>query len=235
MSDMQIVALVGQKGGSGKTTLVQSLAVLAQANGKTVAVIDLDPQATSENWADRRDDDFPVVISAHPPRLPQVIETAREMGVDFLLIDSPGKSEASSLAAAKAAHLVVIPCKVWVNDVETLPATKDILDLAGAKPAFVVINDCPIQGSRHTDAKLSIETREETKGLLVCPTFIFHRNAYGDAPNAGQSVSEYEPKGKAAEEIKLVYNFTIEQLNKATSGGVNGKSNEHSRRAQKVG
>ena len=47
---MDVVAVVAQKGGTGKTTLAVSLAVAAEHAGRTVGVVDLDPQASASNW-----------------------------------------------------------------------------------------------------------------------------------------------------------------------------------------
>ena len=46
---MKNIAIVSQKGGSGKTTLALHLAVASAAEGRNTAVIDLDPQASSAN------------------------------------------------------------------------------------------------------------------------------------------------------------------------------------------
>ena len=44
---MQILAIIGQKGGVGKTTTALGLAVEASRRGSAVAIVDLDPQATA--------------------------------------------------------------------------------------------------------------------------------------------------------------------------------------------
>ena len=222
---MQTIALIAQKGGTGKTTLALSLAVAAVQRGRTVAVVDLDPQASAANWADRRVLDVPAVVSAHVPRLQNVIDTARQNGVDLILIDTPGKSEQAALAAAKVADLVLIPCRPQIHDIETLTATKEIIDLAGGRPAFVILNAVPPQGRRHEEAQAAIQDM----GLTVCPAILVQRAAFGDAPNAGQSASEYEPGGKAAQEIGQVYEFVSKLLKKFESRKGHGKSKSASR------
>src|ERR1035438_7871888 len=52
---MYVVAVIAEKGGVGKTTLALDLAVTASQKGHTVAVLDVDPQATASKWTDRRD------------------------------------------------------------------------------------------------------------------------------------------------------------------------------------
>src|ERR1035438_8622395 len=91
---MKVISVLGQKGGSGKTTLTLSLAVAAFKANKSVAVIDLDPQASACKWGDRRNAD-PVIICKPPARLRNVLATARENGADLVLIDTPGRLEQS--------------------------------------------------------------------------------------------------------------------------------------------
>lgn len=70
------IAIIGQKGGDGKTTVALGLAVAAAEAKRDVAIIDLDPQANAANWKDRRTADNPAVISAQVSRQKQTIQTA---------------------------------------------------------------------------------------------------------------------------------------------------------------
>ena len=63
---MQIIAIISQKGGAGKTTLAVNLAVAAERQDVPTVIIDLDPQASAKTWHDLRGKDAPVVISAQP-------------------------------------------------------------------------------------------------------------------------------------------------------------------------
>ena len=66
---MYTIAMIGQKGGGGKTTTGTGLAVQAAKSGLASLIIDLDPQANAANWKDRREVDNPAVVSAHVSRL----------------------------------------------------------------------------------------------------------------------------------------------------------------------
>jgi chromosome partitioning protein len=200
---VKVLAVIGQKGGSGKTTTALGLAVAASLAGRAVAVIDLDPQATATNWGDRRSNDAPAVASCQVSRLPQLLAAAEAEGANLAIIDTPGKSTDALIAAAKAADFVLMPIQPQLFDIETLKSLRDVLTLAGHPRAAVLINRAPVQGTRHT------ETQEAAaaQGFTVCPVVIFSRAAHGDAGNIGLSAVEYEPKGKAAQEMAGLYAY----------------------------
>ena len=207
---MKTISILGQKGGTGKTTTALALAVAANQAGRSVVVIDLDPQTTATNWYDRRgNSDSLTVVSCQVARLRFVLEAAKNEGADLVIIDTPAKSSEAGIEAARSANMVLVPVRQQIYDLETLPAIRDILRLSGEPSSFVVINSAPIQGKRH------IEAQEAAKslGFAVCPIILYLRAAYGDAPTTGQTVTEYEPGSKAALEIEQLYKFTCKHLN----------------------
>lgn len=206
---MKVISVLGQKGGSGKTTLTLSLAVAAHKAGNSVAVIDLDPQASACKWGDRRNAD-PVIISVQPARLSNVLTTARENGADFVLIDTPARLEQSAIAAAQAADLILIPCRPTIKDTETIDATMSLIRAAGGKAKFaVVLNGVPPRGAQRE------QTEDAIRNMMipVCPFALGHRVAFTHADVLGLSAQEFEPKGEGAQEIKQIYKFTCELLN----------------------
>lgn len=210
---MKTIALIAQKGGTGKTTLAVSLAVTAAQSGLTVVVIDLDPQASACKWSDRRNTDNPLVLDAQPARLATALQKAEQGGVDLAIIDTPARNEQSALAAAKVADLVIIPCRPQAYDLETVPATQELISLAGNTPAIVVLTQIPSRGDRHEQAKKTLGAI----GIAVCPQTIGSRAAYGDAGAMGQTATEYDPGGSASQEIQQAYKYISRLLSKKTN------------------
>lgn len=228
---MKTIALVAQKGGTGKTTLALSLAVAAQQAGLIAVIIDLDPQATACNWGDRRKMDAPIIVDAQPARLQKALEKAAESGVDLAIIDTPARSEQSALAAAKLADLIIIPCRPQIYDMETIPNSREIISLAGGKPALVVLNAVPPRQARQQEALEAIQGM----GLPVSPFMLGSRSAFGDSAAMGRSVLEYDPSGKAAEEVREVYKYIISIVEKSQTGEVDNEPKAKAQSRRRVG
>ena len=205
---MEVIALVAQKGGVGKTSIAVALAVEAVGEGQTVVVLDADPQASACRWRDRRQDAAPVVMDVQPARLEHAIKAAVEQGVDLVVIDTPPRSESAALEAARVANLVVIPCRAQILDLETIPAAQRLLALAGDPPAVSVLNAVPPRGPRAGEARKALVRF----GLPVCPYTLGHRAAWGDAGALGLGVTEYARRGRAADEVGLVVRWLARVL-----------------------
>jgi chromosome partitioning protein len=212
---MDIIAIIAQKGGTGKTTLTLSLAVAAQRAGKSAAVIDLDPQATATTWADRREDETPVVVSAQPARLPHILKSAEDTGAEIVFIDTPPRAEQTAMAAARVAGLILIPCRPAVFDLDTISTTLELIRFTGNQKVAAVLNGVPARGQRKEQAADVIKDL----GLTVCPAALGHRTAFSDAGVYGLTAQEYDRVGKAAQEVEGVYKFMCKLLNSSTRKG----------------
>ena len=203
---MLTIALVSQKGGAGKTTLALNLAVASELAGHPAVVVDLDPQASAAAWGDSREEETPVVVSAQAARLAEVLATAREHGAALAIIDSAPHAEAAALAAARAADLVLVPCRPSILDLRAVGASHDIAKLAGT-PAAAVLCGIPARGSLAAEAQSALEAH----ALPVAPVRIGYRAAFVHAMTSAQGVQEHEPRGKAAREITRLYDWTHAQ------------------------
>lgn len=200
---MLIVAIISQKGGVGKTSLALNLGVAAELAGRPTLIVDLDPQASAAAWADSRETKTPLVISAQAARLAEVLTIARDHGATLCLIDTAPHAESPALAAARAAHLVLVPCRASILDLRAVTASQTIAQLAGT-PASAVLCGVPTRGTLADEAQATLEAH----GLPVAPVRIGQRVAFVHAATAGQGVQEYEPRGKAMSEIARLYEWT---------------------------
>lgn len=209
---MQTLAMIAQKGGTGKTTLALSLAVAAEAAGWSVLIIDLDPQASACKWSDRRASEAPSVIDAQPARLAAALARADQSGIDLAIVDTPARIEQAAIEAAKAADLVLIPCKPSILDLETLRTTVELVQGRSRIAPLLVLNAVPSQGTRNEQAAEAIGGM----GLEVCLAQVGQRVAFEYAAQVGLAVTEYEPGGRAAAEIRQLYESICRRVDMPT-------------------
>ncbi len=207
---MPTIAIISQKGGAGKTTLALHLAAAAEQAGLVSLVIDTDPQATASTWAAWRKDAPPAVIDSAPPRLASKIEQAVKQGAGLIVIDTPPHADSAASAAVEVADLVLIPCRPSAFDLAAVQTTAKLVKLL-RKPAFVVFTAGSPNAPRIYEEAAALVSEF---GVPACPMIICDRAVFRHATGEGKTVLELEPDGKAAEEVRAIYKWTCEQLNK---------------------
>lgn len=199
---MKIISIISQKGGVGKTTLAINLAAAAQEKGGGVIIADTDPQQSTYRWYCGRKDQIPLpfVASVFADALPEFLAKAQSNVADYVFIDTSPNSTEESLAIADQSDLIVVPCGPSFIDLRALKRTENILRLAG-KPAMAVLNLCPSYGTEADQAAKALKTL----GLDVCKQRIANRASARRAYALHQSILEFEPFGKAAQEFVAVF------------------------------
>lgn len=204
---MKTIALVTQKGGTGKSSLAVSLAVAAAQEGRQPYIIDLDPQGTARNWFERREADSPQVAAIEAARIPAAVATLKAQGFDFLVIDTAGVDTPATVSAMQVADLCLIPARPSIADIEASRATVGTLTRLGRPFAFV-LNQCPPGKSMRT----SDAYRVLNLGGVVATATLATRADHIDALAMGQGVTERDPGGKAAAEVRELLTWIINRL-----------------------
>lgn len=207
-----IIAVVSQKGGTGKTTVVTNLAACYAAQGREVMLVDADPQHSALDWkADRP----PALPQVHALQLPeknlfQAVQHLRQQ-YDLMLIDGGGRITATARAAVAAADFLILP---------TLPSKFDLLstedfiqtvihEVQTYKPVVaggIVLN----QLQAGTAIGKAAREHLETLGYPVFTTHLHLYVAYREAAATGQSVVEYDRHSKAAAEFAAFFAEVLE-------------------------
>jgi chromosome partitioning protein len=217
-----IIAVANQKGGCGKTTITMSLAGVLSSDGMRVLVVDADPQASAQQWAMKAGDQgigFEVMTHPHEDIHRKVREMSAK-GYDVILVDCPpgaslaagaGKDSHGSISrmALLAADLVVVPVRPSMLDYlashQLLPLLKDVGALKEQQKVFIVVNGKPPGKTRAGMEALAVAEEVfqiEGVDVRVLRSEVTTRQAFVMAPTVGQTVTAYEPGGKAALEIK---------------------------------
>ena len=208
MPTPKIIAVVSQKGGSGKTTLALHLATCAAYKNMQTCVIDTDPQATAAAWGDWRGDFLPMVVTSPPARLSRTIENAGKQGIELVVIDTPPHAEAAMREAIKAADIVLIPTRPRAFDLHALEGIAEMVSFTGT-PAHVVLNGVPARATRMVaDAKEKVKAL----GLETCPVTFGERADFHRSSAKGEVASEIDPASKAAGEVEALWKWAKKAL-----------------------
>jgi chromosome partitioning protein len=204
---MKTLAILAQKGGSGKTTIAVHMAVCAVRSKLRTALIDIDPQGSAADWNESRPEEKRLdATRATAGQLNALLKQAKSAGADLLIVDTAPHANSAAAEAAKLADLILIPCRPSRFDLKTIGTSTEIARLAKT-PAVVVINAAP-RGRLADEARLALEGQ----GVTVIKPVMQQRAAYSHAVIDGHAVHEYEPDGKAAEEIDALFNAIRKQL-----------------------
>lgn len=229
-----VIAVANQKGGCGKTTTTFTLAGGLAGAGYKVLVVDADPQASATAWRNSSEESrlpFEVIALSAPVLhhdIPKLIEHSQ---YEVVLVDCPpggaGKVEGSRVvditrSAMLAADVVLLPVQPTPMDYYASGSMLPLLqDIAFYKPGIHVLLVISRKPPTHT--RLGKEAREaalqffkvDGLNINILETEIHNRQAFAEAPATGQTILDYAPHSKAAEEAIQLTKEIIECLSPA--------------------
>jgi chromosome partitioning protein len=196
----EIISFVGQKGGTGKSTLARAFAVEAARAGTGVVIADLDEaQRTSWDWGRRRaaNDFKPAIPVEMVPRLQLFTRAAQ---VDVLIVDAPGWTDASTAWLAQGSQLTVLPTGTSVDDLNPTIRLMHELKEKGLADWRLALALCRVHGD--ADAAFARDYLKQASYRALNGE-LREKKAFADLQNLGRAVTE-GPPGLSREAFALV-------------------------------
>lgn len=172
-----------------------------------MVVIDTDPQQSAMTWAGAREGNSPPVAGISAGDIDKVLEAARQERMTLAVVDTAPHATPEASRIAQKADLVAIPVRPSAFDIAAAGNAVEIARAAGAKTVFV-LSACPFRSPEIA------ETRELLAGygLPIAPVDITERRAFARAVASGRAVTEFESDGKAAAEIRALWQWLKGQM-----------------------
>lgn len=205
---MHVIAVVSQKGGSGKTTLSGHLSVQAELSGHgPVAVIDTDPQGSLAAWWNEREAPTPVFVQTSLHDLREHLENMRLAGVKTVLLDTPPAITGAIHEVISIADYVIVPTKPSPHDLRAVGATVKLVQSCN-KPMVFVLNDASPRAKITFEAAIALSQHG-----TVAPVTIHHRTLFASSMIDGRTAMELEPNGQSAIEVAGLWEYVNARLN----------------------
>jgi chromosome partitioning protein len=199
---MRSVAVIGRKGGSGKTTIAVHLAIGFHLRGRRTVLADADPQRSSVEVLRARQAPGPEPVASAGAKLFALKTAMMRAGAEALVVDTPAVLEEEVVSAVVLSDLALLVVRPTFLDLAAAVRTSDIVRRL-RKPGLVVLNQAPVaRGTVEPPlVKRSIEALRLLK-LPVAPVVIRARAAYQTVLETGRSAEELEGETTAAHEMR---------------------------------
>lgn len=207
-----IIAIAGQKGGVGKSTLAICLAAEAGERGRRVLLVDADPQGTVRTWGELATESaektatwMPTIVAMgetmhRSDQLPRIAES-----FDLVFVDCPPRHGGVQRSALMVSDAVLLPCGPSAADAWALASSLELVSEArtirSELLAAIVINKRKPRTALGADARGMLSEG----GLPVLRTELGDRIAYQEALAAGLGVTKYAAKDAAAKELRNLF------------------------------
>jgi chromosome partitioning protein len=213
---VQVIVVGNLKGGVGKSTVSCNLAVAGAMDGKKVLIIDSDPQGSSMTFRSIRQADNLKAVAITQPTIHKDIREFSNF--DLVIVDAGGRDSALFRSAVVAATggVLLIPILPSQYDIW---ATEDTFAILKESRTFAEVRACALfnQVMQNTtvtqDALATLQEMTGENEVSLLNSKLFNRVDYKKSISEGKGVMEYAPNGKAAQEVKALYDEILHLFN----------------------
>jgi chromosome partitioning protein len=196
-----IISVTSLKGGVGKSTITQNLAVTFAHIGHKVCIVDADTNQSSMKWSGLREEDRPNIMVTGQQDDNALLKNVKLLNQDYdiVLIDGTPSLSKTTSKILLLADLVVIPIlpsglDFWATELflERFEEAKSLREQE--IPAYFLLNQ---HDERYTLGREAREALSAFEGIKVFDSFLKSRTSYRKAVIEGLGVYEYsDPKAK---------------------------------------
>ena len=216
-----IIAIINEKGGSGKTTLAINLACKLSNEGDSVLFVDSDPQKSGEVFVEIRKNEGlaqAFKYKAEKENLIPLLKTNIDK-FDSIVIDTGGRDSKEMREALSVADIVLIPIYPSQYDLSVLNNMLYLIDKAKEVgntnlQCFIIISKAFTNASlkaKITEFKELLSSKEKPY-ITLLDSVLYDREAFRMAVTQGLGITEMNtPQNKAKDEFNR---FFKELLNK---------------------
>lgn len=206
-----IIAVLGEKGGPGKTTFATNLTGMRTVAGRNVLLVDADRQGSASYWVEKREETEHPTVHCVQKFGNALSRTVRDMArrYDDVIIDVGAGDTREMESVLRVASQVIVPIQPAGLDVWPLGLLDDRVDEARVANEFlvaIVILNRVSTNPRDRDEEEARDAIAACEHLMLSEVVVHDRVAIKRAAPKGLIASEYKPfDAKAAQEMTALY------------------------------
>jgi chromosome partitioning protein len=238
----KIISVGTPKGGSGKSTTVETLAVEAAYQGYKVLIYDMDSIGSSTNFVIRRNQLIDNLLEAGEEVIPTVMQVSKSPAekkirrsimnfsndYDLIFIDNKGEAETGFLETCMIADLVIYPVEKSTKEIEQIPKMIDLIQRANDSRRLVdedaddisvltLINKVDLRKREANTAFRKILKTKYSDYFTVASVSYPFRESFMNT-DYGTTVSDERSKERGT--VQLLLKEVLERV--GLKGGING-------------